>query len=593
MRLVFRGARVSVMHMAIVVFFICILGAVVKYLASIRRVTEYAPVADTQCGEVRGSWEQGAAVFRGIPYGRAPIGDRRWMPSLSMEKSDGSCWTGTWNASHFGNVCAQMKTGMTPGSHGQQMIGNEDCLFINVITHNIAGSNVRVRAPRHSAGRRNVLLPVAVWLHGGGLMFGSGGEEAGYAPNLLFAKNTGVVAVSFNYRLNAFGFLSLGVLDKGRGSGNYGFYDQILALKWIQENIAAFGGDKDRVTVYGQSSGGTSIVALLSSPLARGLFHGAVMMSASTTINATLAEANRTNQVFLSGSGCFTAKCLRALSTEKILSLLPLYKYPDWAGGDTAFLPTYNVTVGPLAVVDGTLLTEPSLSTISKGEGSDVRIIVGSTGQEVDIAPPPSITNYTWHEYDQNVKEHMLTFPAAAASGHNHSTSLFQEVSRLYPHDFASPPSGGTCVTGTPEYLLTSMISDIRVTCPSVLLAQYYAKYFKSPVYSYVAVQCPSATAREFKSRYAYHTWDADLLFNLSFPPKPGFKPDAKDWELVTMMQAWFFKFVRGEVPHPQWKTAEHGTFSLIYEPEMRDWYHAEQCNYFNAHGFLPYRWQN
>ncbi|XP_065177323.1 uncharacterized protein LOC135807729 [Sycon ciliatum] len=313
-------------------------------------------------------------------------------------------------------------------------------------------------------------------------------------------------------------------------------------------------------------------------------------MSASTTINASLEEANRANQGFLSSSGCSTAECLRELSAERVLAITPFNVYPYWNGADSMDLPTYKLLVGPVTVVDGVFLPLPSLDAIAQGKGHDVTVIVGTTGQEVDLQPTANIQNASWAQYEQYVRKHLETF---RNDPHHNNTNVLGDVERLYPHDFASPPSGGTCVTGTPEYLLTSMISDIRVTCPSVLLAQYYAKYFKSPVYSYVAVQCPSATAREFKSRYAYHTWDADLLFNLSFPPKPGFKPDAKDWELVTMMQAWFFKFVRGEVPHPQWKTAEHGTFSLIYEPEMRDWYHAEQCNYFNAHGFLPYRWQN
>ncbi|XP_065175799.1 para-nitrobenzyl esterase-like [Sycon ciliatum] len=207
------------------------------------------PVAVTNCGPMKGTWEDGVAVFRGIPYAKPPTGDRRWRPSLKLEKNSG-CWEGTLDATKFGNVCMQLQT-----PDGSTKIGNEDCLYINVMT---------------SQRTFDAQQPVAVWIHGGYLMFGSGGEPAGYAPNPAFTNNTGVVAVSFNYRLNAFGFLSLGVLDKGRGSGNYGFYDQILALKWIQENIAAFGGDKDRVTVYGQSSGGTSIVALLSSPMSVG-----------------------------------------------------------------------------------------------------------------------------------------------------------------------------------------------------------------------------------------------------------------------------------------------------------------------------------
>ncbi|XP_065175802.1 para-nitrobenzyl esterase-like [Sycon ciliatum] len=544
-----------------------------------------SPTASIHCGEVKGTMEEGAAVFKGIPYGKAPTDERRWKPSSLLDTADGSCWNGTWDAAEYGSECMQMNGGP---------VGSEDCLFINVITYNLqtASASATQRTVPGSSSSSNVttgLLPVLVWIHGGGEMSGSGGD-AGYTPTPVFARNTGVVAVSLNYRLNVFGFLSLDVLNEGNGSGNYGFYDQILGLSWVQQNIEAFGGDKSQVTILGQSGGGTSVVAILSSPLANGLFHRAVVMSASTTINATMEEANKDNQVFLTGTGCSTAACLRNTSAETLMYLIPFNVYPYWNGGDAWDLPTYGVIVGKILVVDGVLIPEPSLDVIAQGKVNDVPIVIGSAGQENDIAPPVNVRYYSWKQYDDYVQQHMNTFKKDPAIN---GTNVYRAVSQLYPHDMATPDTGGTCVTGTPEYLLTSMTSDIRITCPTHLLAQFYAAHFKSDVYNYAVVQCPSVGAQEGGARYAYHTWGLYALFNFTFPADPRWQPDTHDWQLVTVMQAWFSRFARGQPPHPDWKTAEHGTFNLLYKPVMRDVYHKAQCDFFNQHDFIPYRWQN
>ena len=546
---------------------------------TVTRSTE-RPEASTHCGPVEGVCKDGIAVFNGIPYAKPPVDERRWRPTEMLEKNDG-CWQGTLDASKLGNICMQYGDSSGAGAP----TGSEDCLFINIMTsHKLSNCS--------ESKSDSELLPVAVWIHGGYLIFGSGGEPAGYTPSPSFVKNTGVVSVSFNYRLNAFGFLALNVLNEGFGAGNYGFFDQIAALKWIQANIAAFGGDKNRVTVYGQSSGGTSIVALLASPLSRGLFQRAVMMSASTTMNNTLEDANTANQVFLKESGCKTAACLRGLSALKVLSLSPMNVYPYWAGGDSMELPTRGVTVGPLAIVDGVFLNETSLESVARGHGNDVPVIVGTTGQEVDYSPPYNIRNTTWDKYDTIVRKQMDTFQDDPTNVH---TNVYEEVSRIYPHNMSTPSSGGTCVTGTPEYLMTSMASDIRVTCPNILLAQHYGRHFKSPVYSYVMVQCPSPDIQaQYGAHYAYHMMDLDALFNFTFAPNPLVRPGKVEWGLVTVMQRWFSSFCHGKSPDPQWKSVEYGTFALFYEPRMlQDLYHKEQCDFFNAHGFPPYRWQN
>uniref|UniRef100_A0A087YK58 Carboxylic ester hydrolase n=2 Tax=Poecilia formosa TaxID=48698 RepID=A0A087YK58_POEFO len=253
----------------------------------------------TDCGEFRGKHENGAYSFKGIPFAAPPVGERRWAPP-----SDPPCKPGVTDATRFRSVCSQVQ----PMSSAGKVVGQEDCLFVNVWTPTL---------------RPDAALPVMVWIHGGSLQMFSGGEP-GYSPTEKLAADTQLVYVSFNYRLNAFGFLALEVLREGsprNTSGNYGFLDQIAALKWVQRNIRGFGGDPGRVTIFGQSSGGTSVWTLMMSPLAKGLFHAAVDMSGSYVLNATLEKAESDNLVFLKKTGCTDLACLRRLTMRQVLQV--------------------------------------------------------------------------------------------------------------------------------------------------------------------------------------------------------------------------------------------------------------------------------
>ncbi|MEM7476691.1 MAG: carboxylesterase family protein [Planctomycetota bacterium] len=208
--------------------------------------TDAGPVSGVEASE--GS---DVTVFRGIPFAAPPVGELRWQPPQPVES-----WEETRVCDTFGPISWQGKN---------QGKCNEDCLYLNVWT------------PKEKPAEK---LPVMVWIHGGGLRSGSGslknydGEE--------FAKR-GVVLVTINYRLGALGYFAHPELSKESSegvSGNYGFLDQIAALKWVQRNIEAFGGDKDRVTIFGESAGGTSVFVLGASPLAKGLFHRSILQSA-------------------------------------------------------------------------------------------------------------------------------------------------------------------------------------------------------------------------------------------------------------------------------------------------------------------------
>jgi para-nitrobenzyl esterase len=210
-------------------------------------------VVTLDSGQVSGRQAAGVWQFLGIPYARPPVGALRWKPPQPPVR-----WTGVKDCMLPGPSCPQPPSAMNVGRTA------EDCLYLNVWS------------PALSSDER---LPVMVWIHGGGFAYGAG-SQPDYAPQNLC--RLGVVVVSINYRLGPFGFMAHPLLSKEspRGvSGNYGLLDQVQALKWVRKNIAGFGGDKGRVTVFGESAGGQSVNALMVSPLSGGLFQRAISQS--------------------------------------------------------------------------------------------------------------------------------------------------------------------------------------------------------------------------------------------------------------------------------------------------------------------------
>uniref|UniRef100_A0ABM0GUH3 Carboxylic ester hydrolase n=1 Tax=Saccoglossus kowalevskii TaxID=10224 RepID=A0ABM0GUH3_SACKO len=197
-------------------------------------------------GTIEGIREDDGYVFKGIPYAKPPIGNLRWKPTSSLTEDD--YWTDYRKTDQFGSMCMQRNM-LT-----YEAEGSEDCLYINVWTPTVNN-------------RSN--LPVMVYIHGGDLVALSG-NVPGYSPTTKLAVETNMVHVSFNYRLNAFGYLALESFSRqseSGKSGNYGLWDQLEALRWIQQNIQQFGGNPGHVTVYGHSSGATSVFALLGTSL--------------------------------------------------------------------------------------------------------------------------------------------------------------------------------------------------------------------------------------------------------------------------------------------------------------------------------------
>ena len=263
------------------------------------------PVVQLQSGSVQGATEYNMQVFKGIPYAAPPLGDLRWRPPQPVAK-----WAGTLDASQFGPACPQPYVKNL--SSGLGLPGNEDCLKLNVFTPNKPGKK----------------LPVMVWIHGGGLIV-DGSSDKQFTP-INLTKN-GVIVVTFDYRLGTLGFFASKELIeeakmKGEPVGNYGTMDQIAVLKWVKNNIQAFGGDPDRVTIFGESAGGRSVTWLMVSDAAKGLFHRAIAESAQQSPLRGMTEKRfgaapevEVDAKFMTAVGAKSLKELRAIPVQKLI----------------------------------------------------------------------------------------------------------------------------------------------------------------------------------------------------------------------------------------------------------------------------------
>jgi para-nitrobenzyl esterase len=260
-----------------------------------------APVVQTNNGPVRGTIRSTTITFFGIPFAEPPVGDLRWRPPEPHRR-----WKAARDATQFGAHCPQPDTAPQPNA-------SEDCLFLNVYVPTDADNPSR--ALLHNQHR-----PVMVWIHGGA---NSSGASDFYDPTPL-VETGGVLIVTINYRLGALGFLAHPALDgEGHIAVNYGVIDQQLALRWVHDNIARFGGDPGNVTIFGESAGGLNVTTHLVSPLSAGLFQRAIIESGAYQLNTpSLAASEARGIAFAKQVGCTdqSAACLRSKSLADVLA---------------------------------------------------------------------------------------------------------------------------------------------------------------------------------------------------------------------------------------------------------------------------------
>jgi para-nitrobenzyl esterase len=323
-------------------------------------------------GATEGTVSGDVLSFKGIPYAAPPLGNLRWRSPQPVKP-----WTGVRQATQYGYDCIQKPLPGDAAASGGKT--SEDCLVLNVW--------------RPAGKLSHKKLPVLVWIHGGGFLNGS--SAAAIYDGTAFARQ-GLVVVSFNYRLGRLGFFAHPALTAAKkGSlGNYGLLDQVAALRWVQRNIAAFGGDPNQVTIAGESAGGISVMHHLTSPEARELFHQAVVLSgggrtflmglrklSESTPDLPSAEESGiefTKSVGIKETGAAALKALRALPAEKVngemnMSAL-LTKPPTYAGGP---------------IFDGSIVTATPGEILRRGKAANVPLLIGTTSADLPVTFPP------------------------------------------------------------------------------------------------------------------------------------------------------------------------------------------------------------
>ena len=431
--------------------------------------------------------------YLGIPYAAPPVGSLRWMPPKPYGR-----WHGILRATQFGTECPQVDGAV---------IGSENCLFLNVY------------AP-HTRKKRGPLLPVMVWIHGGGLS--AGGSEM-FDPSPL-VEHGNLIVVTINYRIGLLGFFAHPAIDnEGHPRGNYGLMDQQFALKWVRQNIIGFGGNDRLVTIFGQSAGGLSAYCNLASPTAAGLFQRAIAESGSYAgftdylgeiVPVAVAETIGTPFVpsginLASAIGCpsQTAKCLRHVSPANLVGLR---------------LNTFDF-VYPF--IDGTVLTQQPKAALASGQFNRVPVISGTTHDEWRL--------FVAFEYDLSDAP-LRNSEYATAVDALFGPLLGPMVLGFYPLP-ASPPADAASLT------LSASGTDGIFSCPARLADRFLSRYVTTYAYEFNDESAPPEIGLSTVSfpLGAYHDSEQQYLMNVSlFPFPPSFTLDQQQLS-QTMITYW------------------------------------------------------
>ncbi len=392
------------------------------------------PVVEVTGGEVQGRLSAaGGAVFQAIPFAQPPVGELRWREPQPVRP-----WSGIRDATRYGAPCAQVAAEWNARAAA---LGSEDCLTLNLW---------------NSEWPAKTKKPVMVWIHGGanmgGWALGAGGIEPPFDGEKL--ARFGVVLVSVQYRLGVLGFIGhpeLTAESPHHASGNYGLLDLIAALQWVQANIARFGGDPRRVTIFGQSAGAMDAGLLMVLPLARGLFQRVIGQSGTVLIQgrptATAAQADHAGQALatrLNAPATGAIAYLRALSVAEILKASP----PYGGGGEGRPAPS----------IDGYAIPESPAAVFAAGRQAPVPLLIGNTGRE-----------FAFNGDDEALRKAVAQFFGPLAP----------QALKLYglagePAAESYPPYGGVG---------SQFSTDMAFRCPGVLIAGQHAAHF--PTYQY------------------------------------------------------------------------------------------------------------
>jgi para-nitrobenzyl esterase len=452
-----------------------------------------AGLARTACGDYQGTDRGSTWSFLGIRFADAPTGARRWR---SPEPP--ACPTATITANAYAPKCPQLNR-----ATGEPE-GDEDCLALNVF------------APKASFASGRV--PVMVFIHGGGNVIGSASEEVEPGRVLYdgaaLAESTGNVVVTVQYRLGPLGWLVHPALDAeapDARSGNYGLEDLVAALKWVQRDIGAFGGNKDRVMILGQSAGGVNVCALLATPAAAELFDAAAIQSGGCVADSR-TKALATGATLAGNAGCSTAAdvaaCLRSKSPAALLAALP--PTVSIAGGQAPYQPS----------VDGALLPATPIERIQGGQHNRVPVVIGATadetGQEVPLA-------FSDAQYQAFLTATFQTPAVRAAVAELYSAANFGSARKAY----------------------VALTSDLKFICPSRTTARALAAAQSEPVFRYFFTEVPDSPTSSVYG--AFH--GLELLFVFGALDIRGYVPTGAERALALAMQRYWGSFASTGTP--------------------------------------------
>jgi len=482
--------------------------------ASVSAAPDPPPVVDAPAGIVRGETSGGVRVFKGIPYALPPTGPRRWTPPAPVPR-----WTEPRDATKYGPACVQSKARPESIYAWDLPATSEDCLSLNVW----APADVR-RAP------------VFVWIHGGALSGGAGSERLYDGTQLA---RHGVIVVTINYRLGALGYLALPALSAESPlgvSGNYGLLDQIAALRWVKDNIGAFGGDAARVTIAGESAGGLSVMYLLAAPDARGLFARAIAQSAYMISTPELRGspfgdvAGEAAGVSLANRfGATDLAALRAMDAEAIVT--------KTAG--SGWLPS--------AVVDGRVLPRQLVDVFDRGEQAKVPVLAGFNSGEIRslrVLLPPA--------------------PADAAAYESRIRERYGDLAGTFLERYPA------------SRIEESMLATTRDAMYGWTAERLAAKQAAAGVPSFLYVFDHGYDAAEAMGLHAFHASELPYVFGTADRTPPKWPPVPKtpvETRLADAMLSYWATFARDGVPsapgQPIWKPygTERGSMTFADAP--------------------------
>ena len=500
-------------------------------------VTPTAGTVLTDGGAVMGVDAGDSWAFKGIPYAAPPVDELRFRPPRVHE-----CWDDVRPATQFGKQCLQV------GMFGLP-VGDEDCLTLNDW------------APKNTTTE---LLPVLFFIHGGGNTQHSSSLKllgTRLYDGQRLAELAGAVVVTINYRLGPFGFLThpaLGAQNPGGGSGNYAILDQIAALQWVQNNAAAFGGDPDRVVLFGQSAGALNTCMLYVSPLSQGLFSAAVMQSGACFAD-TRAEAEDFGVQYADELGCSDAAdvagCLRDAHPWRV-ALTKAWSF-DVAGDSGPYRPN----------VDGWVLNADPVESLRRG-ASNVPLVVGTNAEEVKL--------FAWLGYGN------MTRPEYVEYLDSEFGPLAREVWTRY----------SVAEYGSPLQAFSALLADRKFVCPARRIARAAAEGNTAEVYRYHFTEVPDSN-RIFEAIFeAIGPFHAMELFYLFHEAKfPAYNPSTQEVDLAHEMVGYWSRLAAnqdpngpGAVPWPVYDSASDTFLEFAETIQTGEGIRSAQCDFWDEH---------